>query len=228
MSLTPIASPRLYQKVADQITQLILNGEFQPGQKLPGERALIERLGVSRSSLREALISLEITGLVEIRDRAGIFVHEKPNSPVSDPVVTSLPELFAARELIEIEVAGQAARHAQPAHIEALMQSLGQMVICLASDSAGADFDRSFHLTLAQACGNRALLRTMKLLWDSTQHVIDNQSPQAKHSESSWQSVVMEHRDIFHAIREKNTSAAQSRMRHHLAMSKQRLSGAWH
>ena len=224
----PISPRRLYKKVADQIAQLILNGEFKSGQKLPGERYLIERLGVSRSSLREALISLEIEGLVEIRDRAGVFVLG--HSPCNDTEQrhANLPEIFAARELIEIEVAAQAACHALPEHIKTLTQIMGKMVTCSADDPLAAAHDREFHMTLAQACGNRVLLRTVELLWNNTQPLLEGQSTQAKHSETSWLAVVMEHRNIFNAIRDKNSSAAQEVMRQHLIMANQRLLGALH
>ncbi|MDR3411193.1 MAG: FadR/GntR family transcriptional regulator [Formivibrio sp.] len=223
MPIEPITNHRLYKKVADQIALLIQNGVYQPGQKLPGERNLIERLGVSRSSLREALISLETEGLIEIRDRSGIFVlggGQVDNDATQNGDVL---EVFAARELIEVEVAALAAQHAKQEHLETLTQLLGKMVVSSASDPKGAEHDRQFHLTLAQACGNRVLLRTVELLWENTQSVMEDQPPQIKHSESTWQAIVMEHRDIFHAIREKNPQAAQTAMQQHLENAIKRL-----
>lgn len=223
MPIEPITNHRLYKKVADQIAQLIQSGEYQPGQKLPGERNLIERLGVSRSSLREALISLETEGLIEIRDRSGIFVLGGGQNVSEESESGNVLEVFAARELVEVEVASLAARHAKPEHLEALSQLLGKMVVCSASDPKGPEYDRQFHLTLAQACGNRVLLRTVELLWENTQQVMEDQPPQIKHSESTWQAIVMEHRDVFHAIREKNPQAAQAAMLQHLENAIKRL-----
>ncbi len=223
MPIEPITNHRLYKKVADQIAQLIQSGVYQPGQKLPGERNLIERLGVSRSSLREALISLETEGLIEIRDRSGIFVLDSGQAGSEVAPTGDVLEVFAARELIEVEVAALAARHAKPEHLETLTQLLGKMVVCSASDPQGAEYDRQFHLVLAQACGNRVLLRTVELLWESTQSVMEDQPPQIKHSEATWQAIVMEHRDIFHAIREKNPQAAQTSMQQHLENAIKRL-----
>lgn len=216
MPIEPITNHRLYKKVADQIAQLIQSGEYQRGQKLPGERNLITRLGVSRSSLREALISLETEGLIEIRDRSGIFVLGEPETSETATDGTNVFEVFAARELIEVEVATLAARHATSEHLDTLTLLLGKMVVCSASDPNGAEYDRQFHLTLAQACGNRVLLRTVELLWENTQAAMEDQPPQIKHSEATWQAIVMEHRDIFHAIREKNPQAAQTAMQQHL------------
>lgn len=224
MPIEPIINHRLYKKVADQIAQLIQSGEYQRGQKLPGERNLITRLGVSRSSLREALISLETEGLIEIRDRSGIFVLGEPETSEAASNDTTVFEVFAARELIEVEVATLAALHATPEQLETLSLLLGKMVVCSASDPQGAEFDRQFHLTLAQACGNRVLLRTVELLWENTQSVMEDQPPQIKHSEATWQANVMEHRDILHAIRAKNPQAAQTAMQQHLENAIKRFS----
>lgn len=229
MPIEPITNLRLYKKVADQLAHLIHTGEYQPGQKLPGERNLIERLGVSRSSLREALISLEIGGLIEIRDRAGVFVLGD-DKPADMEVMQSgnALELFSARRLIEAEVAAMAARLAGPEHIEALMQLLGKMVVCSASDPQGAEYDRQFHLTLAKACGNRVLLRTVELLWENTQRIIAGQFASNHHTESTWQAVVIEHRDVFNAIRKKDPQAAQAAMQLHLENAIARLTPGLH
>src|SRR3954462_10543493 len=77
MPIQAIDSDRLYRKIARQLSTLIESGEFAPGQRLPAERELAEQLGVSRPSVREALIALEIEGKVEVRVGAGVFVAEK-------------------------------------------------------------------------------------------------------------------------------------------------------
>jgi GntR family transcriptional repressor for pyruvate dehydrogenase complex len=79
MPIQVIDSDRLYRKIARQLSDLITAGEFTPGQRLPSERELAEQLGVSRPSVREALIALEIEGKVEVRVGSGVFVnHAKP------------------------------------------------------------------------------------------------------------------------------------------------------
>lgn len=229
MPIEPITNLRLYKKVADQLAHLIHTGEYQPGQKLPGERNLIERLGVSRSSLREALISLEIEGLIEIRDRSGVFVLGEGKTAVPEVMQSgNVLELFSARRLIEAEVAAMAARLAGPEHIEALMQLLGKMVVTSANDPEGVEYDRQFHLILAKASGNRVLLRTVEFLWGNTQRVIAGQFAANHHTESTWQAVVIEHRDIFNAIRKKDPQAAQAAMQQHLENAINRLIPSLH
>ena len=80
MPFQPIDSQRLYQKVADQIGELIRSGEFKPGHRLPPERDLSKQLGVSRPVVREAMIALELAGLIEVRTGAGTFVREAANA----------------------------------------------------------------------------------------------------------------------------------------------------
>src|SRR5204863_5684597 len=78
--LQAVEPKRLYRQIADQLAQLIAKGEFQSGSRLPAERELAVSLGVSRTSVREAIISLEMSGLVEVRVGTGIFVTSRPES----------------------------------------------------------------------------------------------------------------------------------------------------
>ena len=78
MPFQPVDSRRLYEQVADQIGGLVRRGEFVAGQRLPAERDLAKMLGVSRPVVREAMIALEIAGLIEVRTGSGAFVKEKP------------------------------------------------------------------------------------------------------------------------------------------------------
>src|SRR5471030_2809326 len=115
---------RLYRQIADQIAGLIAAGEFKPGSRLPAERELAAKLGVSRASVREAIISLEIGGLVEVRIGTGIFVTRNAASAESrDRDVGPGPfELLSARKLIEGEMAALAATAATVPDVEALRQ----------------------------------------------------------------------------------------------------------
>ena len=108
---------RLYRLIADQLMQMIGSGDYPPGSRLPAERDLAAQLSVSRPSVREALIALEVEGRVRIRVGSGIYVSE-PISP-AQPVPTSAPiegpfELLRAREFLEGAIAEQAARVAGP------------------------------------------------------------------------------------------------------------------
>ena len=133
MPFQAVATQRLYEQVAGQVTDLVARGEFKPGDRLPPERDLAKLLGVSRPTVREAMIALEIAGLVEVRGGAGAFVTVKAKngttngddkqSPVRGRGSSPL-ELIAARRTIEPEVAALAAQLATPAEIAAIAETV--------------------------------------------------------------------------------------------------------
>src|SRR5690348_9956766 len=124
MPLQTVESSRLYRQIAEQLRGLIAQGEFAAGTRLPAERDLARQLGVSRPSVREALIALEVEGWVEVRIGSGIYVQPprqrngatKPAAGGSDDAAGTdwgPLQLMRARELVEAEVAALAARHAR-------------------------------------------------------------------------------------------------------------------
>ena len=123
MPIEIIETRRLYRQIADQIVRLIETGEYRPGMRLPAERLLAAQLSVSRPSVREALIALEVEGWVDIRGGTGVFVSERQAAIPSEParIAAEQPEaqpavgpidLLDARDMVEPEVAALAARHA--------------------------------------------------------------------------------------------------------------------
>ena len=119
MPIESVDNRRLYRQIADQIGRLLENGEYQPGERLPAERVLAERLAVSRPTVREALIALEVEGWVEIRGGSGVFVLDHPltrdaldtgdERPVPGPF-----EILFSRDLIEPDISALAPRNATP------------------------------------------------------------------------------------------------------------------
>jgi DNA-binding FadR family transcriptional regulator len=126
---------RLYRQIADQLRALISAGEYPVGSRLPPERDLAVQLGVSRPSVREALIALEVEGLIEVRMGSGIYV--RPGDPkAARPVSAEGPlEIIRARQLIESELAAHAARHMKKAQIAGLRDAIAVME----AQVAGAD-----------------------------------------------------------------------------------------
>lgn len=116
MPIRAVENRRLYRQIADQLSMLIASHEFPEGARLPSERDLAMQLGVSRPSVREALIALEIEGKVEVRVGSGIYVVPQRLMQVADPTSEGQGpfELLRARWLIEGEVAAEAARKAEP------------------------------------------------------------------------------------------------------------------
>ncbi|HEY9347561.1 MAG TPA: GntR family transcriptional regulator, partial [Inquilinus sp.] len=112
MPLQAVVNRKLYIQIAEQITAAIDSGEFRPGQQLPSERDLAQELGVSRPTVREALIALEVAGLVEVKVGVGAFVRAaaRPGSALPEADHSAL-EIMQARALVEPELAALAARH---------------------------------------------------------------------------------------------------------------------
>src|SRR6266566_1671418 len=137
MPFHAVATQRLYEQVAGQVTELVTRGEFKPGDRLPPERDLAKVLGVSRPTVREAMIALEIAGLVEVRVGAGAFVTDKAksnetasgatNGRLFEGAGSSPLELIAARRTIEPEVAALAAQYATPSEIAAIAETVSMI-----------------------------------------------------------------------------------------------------
>jgi DNA-binding FadR family transcriptional regulator len=168
LPLQPIETRRLYRQIADQVASLIARGEFAPGSRLPTERALAQLLGVSRPSVREGLIALEVEGLVDVRVGSGIYVRRARGGAKADPLGDSPGpfELIRARRTIESEVAEMAARSVRQADLDGIAEAVRMMK----SDIHGGDVyetgDRLFHVRIAEATRNGVLVSVVKMLWD--------------------------------------------------------------
>src|SRR5205085_10079705 len=120
MPLQAVESSRLYRQIAEQLRGLIAGGEFAAGGRLPAERDLAAQLGVSRPSVREALIALEVEGFVEVRMGSGIYVCPRDAAKARRVTAEAPLETIRARQLIESELAAHAARHMKKAQITGL------------------------------------------------------------------------------------------------------------
>src|SRR6516225_9201936 len=145
MPIRPIGSRRLYLQIADQVRSLIAAGEFPPGSRLPAERELAKRFGVSRPTFREALIALEVEGYVDVRPGSGIIVTAQKRTSCDGPGDEGPLEIFRARMLVEGEIAAEAAPLMKQKDIDALEQILASM-----KDEGGrVEADRQFHRYIA-------------------------------------------------------------------------------
>ena len=161
---------RLYRQVADALEERIAAGEFRSGDRLPTERDLSAYYSVSRTCVREALLALEIAGLVSIRVGSGVFVTSPPSperlkiEPAMDQV--SLTEILDARLMFEPEICAEAAANAKAEDIARLSAALTRM---REEHRKAADTeygDRDFHLAIAQACGNTIAQNLLQEIWD--------------------------------------------------------------
>ncbi|TXR46585.1 FadR/GntR family transcriptional regulator [Phyllobacterium endophyticum] len=218
---------RLYRQVADQVRTLIENGDFAVGERLPGERELADKLGVSRPTIREALIALEVEGLVHIRMGSGIYVtrlqRAKPAPSPSEDMEGPF-ELLRARSLIECAIAEEAASAITPEHIATLDDVLTKMASTFNDPRTSIALDRTFHMTIAGIIENAALNRFVGELFDQRMTPYFEKLASYFESPVSWREAFEEHRAIRDAIVSRDPSRAKTAMQHHLLQSQLRFS----
>ena len=236
MPLHTVAPQRLYRQIAEQLRQLMVSGEFGLGSRLPAERDLAVQLGVSRPSVREALIALEVEGMIEVRTGSGIYVRQntgaKSTASMAElddntPANWGPLEVMSARILVEAEVAALAAANAQKGDLKAIKSGLQQMKLEAARDEVPRQGDEAFHEAIAQACGNSVLLDTVQRYWMARNGPLFERLGDYFEHSASWQTAIAEHLEVMHAIEARDSSAARKAMQKHLKQAHKRYSASW-
>jgi GntR family transcriptional regulator, transcriptional repressor for pyruvate dehydrogenase complex len=228
MPIHSIEPRRLYRQIADQIRTLIRSGEFSPGSRLPPERDLARQLGVSRPSVREALIALEVEGLVDVRIGSGIYVLAPDRDGRDEVQAASGPfELLRARWVVEGECAALAAKSAKKVQIEAMEEALDLMQREMTDERQPVHADRLFHLRIAEGTGNGALVQVVKMLWEERGGALYKQLEHHYDEPELWVSALAEHRAVLKPIAAHDPSAARIAMQRHLNQAYKRFSTGW-
>ena len=229
MPIQPLEPRRLYRQIADQLRGLILAGEWPLGGRLPAERDLAAQLGVSRPSVREALIALEVEGLVAVRPGSGIEVVAREPSAQALRVDAAFGpfEIIRARQLVECELAALAALSMDAAAVQGLRQAQAGMAADVAGGVAPIRSDRLFHLRIAEAAGNGPLLRTVTELFDERNNPLFEQLGQHFETTPTWRLALAEHAAVINAIARADAAGARAAMFAHLQQSHDRFAGTW-
>jgi GntR family transcriptional repressor for pyruvate dehydrogenase complex len=213
---TMAVSGKLYRRLADSIAAEIESGKYAVGERLPTERELAEQYGVSRPTLREALIALEMLGMIEARHGLGIYVTRAsmPMAASSYDFEIGAFELIEARRLFEGEAAALAAATIDEEQLAELERLLARMAD--EDELKGEDADKEFHMVIARATGNGAIIATVENLWE-----LRNRSPLARNILSRARGAgleprMVEHRRVLDALRAHDPAAARQAMRDHL------------
>ena len=233
---SPAQEPqRLYRQLAQQLRDWVLASGFEAGARLPAERDLAAQWGVSRSSLREAVIALEVEGAIEVRTGSGIYVTALALTPAptsrsgaAGPGDWGPLEVMQARELIESEMAALAAVHANRRDLQALAKALTQMKKDIARNQVPRHGDEAFHMAIAKACGNSVLLDTLHGYWQARNGAIFERLSDYFEKPASWQTALTEHETIYQALCEHDAPAAKRAMKHHLKQTHKRYNAHWH
>jgi GntR family transcriptional regulator, hexuronate regulon transcriptional repressor len=214
---TPSDTRKLYRQVADSIMASIKGGDHKPGSRLPSERDLAVAYKVSRPTVREAMIALEIRGLVEARHGSGIYVTEHPPAQIgADDLDIGAFELTEARRLFEGEAAALAATTITDEQVAELETIIADMIKENNRKQTGEMADRRFHVAIARATRNTAITTVIENLWD-----IRYKSPLCRHMLDRARSVgvqprISEHRRLLAALKKHDPKAARAAMRDHL------------
>jgi GntR family transcriptional repressor for pyruvate dehydrogenase complex len=169
-SLEPIRRSPLYEEVAERLREFINDQALEPGDRLMSERELAQRLGVSRTSVRQALTALRVGGIVDIRHGDGIFLLRSPEEvvpPLVEELLAShaqLPSIMEVREGLESQTARLAARRRTEADLATLRDTLEAMSAAIDAGEDGANADRDFHGAIARASRNDILIGLMEQL----------------------------------------------------------------
>ena len=209
---------KVYEDVARQIERLILK-KLRPGDKLPSERELAENLGVSRSSIRDAIRSLELMGVVEPRQGAGTIVCEISTNSLANPLANALKrkeelvnELLDFRKMLEPPLAARAATHASADEISEMEEILARQDKKQRQGESTIAEDSEFHYSIALASGNSVVLKVLDILMD----LLRETRERSLQIQGRPQKSLAGHRRILSAIKRRDAEAAKDAMRRHI------------
>ena len=209
---------RVHEEVARQIERLILE-KMSPGDKLPAERELAEMLGVSRSSIRDAMRRLEMVGLVQPRQGAGTVVREISTETLVSPLANIIAhkrqlvgELLDFRKMLEPPLAARAATHASAEEVAQMEEILHRQEKKVRGGELAMEEDSEFHYRIALGSGNSVVLKVLDVVMD----LLRETRSRSLQSEGRPQKSLAGHRRILAAIRRRDVAGAETAMRQHI------------
>jgi GntR family transcriptional repressor for pyruvate dehydrogenase complex len=217
--LRVVRKARRYEQVAEQIQRLIIRGVLKPGDRLPPERELTRKFGVARSSIRDAIRTLEAMGILEPRQGHGTVVRELSAEALVIPLTGVLmrkremvAELVEVRRMIEPALAARAAVNATEEDLAHLEDILDRQQRKMRRGEPTIDEDSEFHYALALAAGNSVILKVLDLLMDLLRESRTRSLQVPGRVERSYAG----HRRILRAVQRRDAGAAEAAVRKHL------------
>ena len=210
-----MAEKRLYHTVANKILELIDSGVFPPGTRLPGERDLAEKFGVSRVAVREAEIALQAQGRLEIKVGSGAYVLDGSKSLLNGLPKVGPFELTEARALFEAESAALAAPIITDETLEELENYISIMSGKISNNMTPDEADAAFHNTIARATNNHAIMFVIDSMWQMRREAAQLQRVYKNVCNKDSSHREDEHQAILDALKNHDSSAARLAMRAH-------------
>lgn len=218
-----VKSKKIYEIVAEQLTEMIMEGQFKQAERLPSVQQLSEDFDVGRSAIREALSALKAMGLIEIRQGEGTFV-KKTAVDLSGKMIPSvleqedLKQLFEVRKLNETGAAAIAAEKRSDADLRKLERILHEMKLAEGDGSLGEQADIAFHMAIVSAAGNQMLERLMTTISETVEESMKEARQLFLYSnEEKMKQLYEEHAAIYEAVKEQDSDAAYRAMYDHIA-----------
>ena len=227
----PIRPKKLSEEIVDQIKELISRGDLRPGQRIPSERELASFLGVSRPSVREAIMVLEAMGFLESRQGGGTYVRSLADVTMADPLANMVerrdPRMLHALTEVRIGLetwsAYLAAKRAEDSEIERLRELYAIMVEQAASGGWDADVDAQFHLTITAASHNTLQVHVLDTIQSLFQTTIMVALSEFYTKEGYIELLLNHHREIMEAIADHDPERARDKMMEHLTLVEEKL-----
>ncbi|MCY6484589.1 FadR/GntR family transcriptional regulator [Clostridium aestuarii] len=225
----PIKNTKVYEQVIEQIKGMISDGTLKRGDKLPSERDLVQQLGVSRASIREALRALDIIGLIESRQGEGNFIRESFENGLVEPLSImfmlneSKPkEIFELRKVMEIETAALAAKRISESELEVLKDLVNKMENSN-DEEIKVKIDKKFHYTIAHASGNFVIFNILNTLSTLIDAFIKDARKEILRKDKNKNTINTQHEAIYNALKEHNPGEAATVMRKHMELIDENL-----
>ncbi len=214
-----IRRSKIYEEVAKRIERFIAE-ELQPGAKLPPERQLVEIFKVSRSSVRDAIRSLELMGLVEPRQGVGTVVREPSTDAVIIPISNvlmqrrkSISELLDVRRMLEPPLAARAARNASDEDLREIEDIVTRQEERARRGESTVEEDAEFHYSIALAANNTVVLKVLDVLMD----LLRDTRERSLQVDGRLRKSLAGHKRILAALKNRDAGAAEAAMRRHIA-----------
>ncbi len=223
MELKPIKTRKIYEEIVEQIRDLVARGELKPGDRLPAERELVERLKVSRASIREAISALELMGLLEVRSGEGTYVRNLRSEAVVAPLAWMITmekgtvlELLEVRKFLEVQAAGMAAQQADEMDLRELASSLEELKAEVNNPISDGSSDHRFHYNITRATKNKIMIRLMDTISDLMGYMLKTSRSKLYEGKYTPALLFQEHSKIYEAIKAGDVMESRERMLAHL------------
>ncbi|MFW5980771.1 MAG: FadR/GntR family transcriptional regulator [Halanaerobiaceae bacterium] len=223
MEFSPIKNNRVYEKVIEQIKNLIYENKIKKGDKLPSERKLKEQLNVSRASIREAFSALEIIGLIESRPGEGTFIKKNPGEDFLEPLSLGLllqenvtGELLELRRVLEVDCVRLAAGRIKDEEINQMEEYIKELDQSSGFEEKSIKADKQFHYAIARASGNKVLYYVMTSISEAMDFHIKYTRTKLVSRKETMDEFVKQHQKILDCLKNNDTDLAMKAMEEHL------------